>query len=99
MPLKPSYQLDKSISVPPGQTVRTGYVHVDCIILACKDKMCIASVKEKYELILQNAANSIYPTPIGEWRNDRFVLIDGRHTFIAYVINGYQWVLVSWLEG
>lgn len=96
--LKPSFQLDKSLSVPPGQKVVVDYVHVDNVVLACKDKMCIASVKEKYELILQNAPNSIYPTPIGEWRGDKFVLIDGRHTFVAYVINGYQWVLVSWLE-
>jgi hypothetical protein len=63
---KALFQLDKSLSVPPGKKVMTDYVHVDCIKLACKDRMAIGDVKEKFEVVLQNAPNCIYPTPIGE---------------------------------
>jgi len=95
---KVTFQVSKSISDPQGHRVIVDYVHIDKILLGCKGKICIASVKEKFELILQNAPNSIYPTPIGEWKGDRFMIIDGRHLTIAYMIHGYEYILVSWME-
>lgn len=91
-------QIDKSISVPPGKKVVVDYVHIDKIILGSKSPMAIGDVKEKYELIKQNAPNSIFPTPIGEWKKDRFIIIDGRHTYLGYLMNGYEYILVSWLQ-
>jgi hypothetical protein len=97
---KVSFQIDKSISVPPGKRVIVDYIAVDKIKLGCKDRMSIGDVKEKYELVLQNAPNSVFPTPIGEWdtQKQRFTIIDGRHTTIAYILLGYEHILVSWIE-
>ena len=95
---KVAIQLDKTILVPPGKRVVVDYVHRDSIILGCKDPMAIGDVNEKYQLIKQNAPNAIYPTPVGEWKDGRFVVIDGRHTTIGYILNGYDYILVSWIE-
>lgn len=95
---KATFQIDKSLSVPPGKKVVTDYVHIDKVKMACKDKMAIGDVNEKYQLVLQNAPNCIFPAPVGHWDNDRFVVVDGRHTFMAYVLLGYEYILVSWME-
>jgi hypothetical protein len=94
---KVTFQIDKSISVPAGSKVLTEYVHIDKIRLGCKSPMSIGDVKEKYELVKQNAPASLFPAPMGEWKEDRFVIIDGRHTYVAYLMMGYEYVLVSWL--
>jgi hypothetical protein len=37
--------------------------------------------------------------PMGYWRSDeRFVILDGRHRYVAAVIAGFQHILVCWLE-
>jgi hypothetical protein len=90
---------DKTIAVPPGQVVRTGYVPIDDIVLGCKERMSIGDVLDKYELVKQNAPNAIFPAPMGGWVMDgRFVVEDGRHLIEGYRLNGYTHVLVMWLE-
>jgi hypothetical protein len=89
---------DKTIGVPPGRVVRTGYVDIWRVRWSSHDPLALGDVQSKYELVKQNRPNSVYPTPIGHWEGDEFVLVDGRHTFTAYLMNGYTHILVAWLE-
>jgi hypothetical protein len=95
---KINFELDKSIKVPPGKKVFVDYVPIECVILDCKDPMAIGDVQQKYELIKQNSPSCIFPTPIGYWEGERFHIVDGRHTFVGYLLNGYRYILVTWLE-
>ncbi|QRQ99694.1 hypothetical protein [Dyadobacter sandarakinus] len=97
--MHPHIFIDKSISVKPGGVVKTGYVKTENVVLLCKDPMSKGDISEKYELVKQNAPNQIFPCPIGHFREDgRFVILDGRHTFIALVMNGFESILVSWID-
>jgi hypothetical protein len=89
---------DKTLAVPQGEVVVTGYVPIEKVRLACRDVMGIGDVREKYELVKQNAPSSLWPPPIGHWDGDYFVIEDGRHHKIAYEMNGYSHILVAWLE-
>ena len=68
---------DRSLSVPPGQLVVTGYVPVDAVRLACRARMAVGDVDRAYQRRLQLGHNQPWPCPRGEWDGDRFVIIDG----------------------
>lgn len=95
---KVTFYGDKTLAVPPGKVVVTGYVAIDKIRLACTTPMALGDVREKYELIKQNRPAALWPPPIGWWEGDTFVIWDGRHHKIGYEMNGYQYILVAWLE-
>jgi hypothetical protein len=89
---------DRSITVPPGALIRTGYVHVDQIKLACRARMAVGDVDRAYQRRLQLGANQPWPCPRGHWDGDRFVVVDGRHDVISALMLGLDYVLVAWLE-
>lgn len=92
-----SFHLDKILSIQPGKIARTGYVKTEDVVLACKESMAIGDVTMAYELVKQNAPNQMFPCPVGYWREDkRFVIVDGRHTYIALLMNGFEYILVAW---
>lgn len=95
---KVSLQFDKTISVPPGATVRSGYVPMHRVRCLCREPMAIGDVERKYELAKQNAPASLFPAPMGRWNGDTFELLDGRHTKIAYEMLGYSHLLVMWVD-
>lgn len=86
------------MAVPPGQTIVTGYVHVDALQLGCRARMAVGDVREKYERRLQLGDHQPWPPPRGEWKGDRFTVIDGRHDVIAATMLGQEWVLCAWAE-
>lgn len=88
--------IDRSIRVQPGQVVHTGYVHVDNVRLGCKAPLAIGDVERKYEIVRQNAPAQVFPCPVGVWEGERFTIHDGRHTYLAHVMNGFEYVLVAW---
>lgn len=95
--MKVTLQEDKTICVPPGQTVKTGYVPVHHIVLACKDRMAVGDVDRAYQRLIQIAPNQAFPCPIGHWEEDNnFVIIDGRHTYVAALMLGFEYILVAW---
>ena len=96
----PGVQLyeDRSLLVPPGQLVRTAYVDVRRCEMACRERMSIGDVKFAYEKLLQCGSNSPWPCPRGHWEGDSFVIVDGRHEFIASLMLGRSHVLVAWVE-
>lgn len=89
---------DRSIAVPPGHVVRTGYVAVEQVNLACRDRMTPGDVKAAYERLLQLGGHQPWPCPRGHWDADRFVIVDGRHQYIASLMLGLTHVLVGWVE-
>lgn len=90
---------DRSMVVPAGCIIRTDYVHINNVEIACRERMAIGDVKESYERQLQLGAQQRWPCPRGHWRGDRFVIVDGRHQFIAALMLGLEHLLVAWLEG
>lgn len=101
-PTKPvSYAQDRSILVPRGKIIKTAWVPVHEIKLACKDRMSIGDVKGAYERLLQLGNNAAWPTPNGYWEGEEqksvFVIQDGRHEYVASLMLGREEVLVSWV--
>jgi len=89
---------DRSISVPPGHIVKTGYVHVDQVKMACRERMAIGDVNTAYQKRLQLGENQSWPPPRGHWEGERFVVEDGRHEYLATLMLGHQYLFVAWLE-
>jgi hypothetical protein len=95
-----SILIDRTIRVPPGQVVKTTYVPVERVKMACRDRMPVGDVGAAYNALIQAEGCAVYPTPIGYFEDDSdtFVLIDGRHAFIAMLMLGYSHILVSYLQ-
>jgi hypothetical protein len=89
---------ERSIAVPAGRTVSTGYVEVHCVRMACRERMALGDVDVAYRRRLQLGAAQPWPPPLGYWEQDRFVLMDGRHDFVAALMLGVTHLLVAWLE-
>ena len=89
---------DRSIAVPPGYVVRTGYVPIGEVETACRARMAVGDVKASYERQLQLGAAQPFPPPRGYWRGSRFVIEDGRHQFVACLMLGVEFLLVAWIE-
>nr|WP_315051301.1 hypothetical protein [uncultured Brevundimonas sp.] len=93
-----SQAADRSISVPPGHLVRTGYVAVGQVDMACRARMAVGDVKESYERLIQMGSHQPWPCPRGHWSGERFVVVDGRHQFVASLMLGLEYLLVAWVE-
>lgn len=89
---------DRSIAVPPGAIVKTGYVPIEDVVLACRDRMGIGDLSAAYQKRLQMGDHQAWPPPRGYWRGERFVVEDGRHEFVAALMLGQQFILVAWLD-
>lgn len=88
---------DRSIAVPPGHVIVTGYVPVENVVLACRERMAIGDVNVAYQRRLQLGANQPWPCPRGHWQGERFCIVDGRHEYVAALMLGHSHVLVAWL--
>lgn len=89
---------DRSLAVPPGQHVVTGYVPIHKVRLACRDRMAIGDVRTAYERRIQLGDHQPWPCPRGQWDGDAFVVIDGRHDYVAALMLGLEHILVAWPE-
>ena len=89
---------DRSMAVPPGHVIRTGYAHVDACRLACRARMAVGDVDRAYQRRLQLGDRQPWPCPRGHWEGDRFVIVDGRHDYVACLMMGLEYVLVAWME-
>ena len=89
--------LDRSIDVPSGQVIKTDYVEIHRIKTACKERMSIGDVKVAFEKRLQMGGRQPWPCPWGYWEGDWFVIVDGRHEFVASIMLGLSHILVAWL--
>lgn len=89
---------DRSLAVPPGAKIVTGYVHIDAIKLACRSRMAVGDVDRAYQRRLQLGDHQPWPCPRGHWEGERFVVVDGRHDIVAAMMLGLEYVLVAWGE-
>lgn len=89
---------DRHIEVPAGQAVTTGYVPVHKVKMACRERMAIGDVEEAFRLLLRVRPSQPWPPPVGHWEGETFVIVDGRHTYIAALMLGYEHLFVAWLE-
>jgi hypothetical protein len=93
-----AFAVDRSLLVQAGQVVKTAYVDIWKVRLACRDRMAVGDVGNAYQKLLQLGDGSMWPCPNGEWAGDVFVLADGRHEYIAALMLGRTHILVAWLE-
>jgi hypothetical protein len=89
---------DRHMSVPPGCTVQTAYVDVYQIRMGCRERMAVGDVDRAYQKLIQQGANSPFPCPFGRWEGETFLLIDGRHEFVASLMLGKTHILVAWIQ-
>ena len=89
---------DRSISVPPGAVIQTGYVAIHRVRLGCRARMAVGDVDRAYQRRLQLGDHQPWPCPNGEWDGETFVIHDGRHDYVAALMLGQEYILVAWLE-
>lgn len=89
---------DRGMVVDAGRIVRTGYVAIEDVILASKDRMAIGDVERAMQRRMAAAPGSPWPCPVGEWRGHRFQIFDGRHEFMAAQMLGCTHILVAWVD-
>ena len=91
---------DRSLAVPPGRYVVTGYVETAALKLANRARMAVGDVDLAYQRRLQLGDHQPWPCPRGEWEGEpfasRFVVIDGRHDAVAAMMLGQDFVLCAW---
>lgn len=88
---------DRTLSVPPGALVKTAYVPLENIRMACRDRMALGDVERAHNRQLQLGDHQAWPPPVGRWEAGTFVLTDGRHAFIAALMLGMPKLLVAWV--
>lgn len=95
---------DRTVAVPAGAVVKTGYVDCHRVRLACADRMAIGDVDGAYRRRLQLGTAQPWPPPVGEWEEGgdgarTFAIYDGRHEYVAALMAGVRTILVAWVEG
>lgn len=88
---------DRGMVVPAGQNVTTSYVPVHQVRLACRDRMAIGDVERAMQRRMAAAPGQPWPCPIGHWDDHHFVIVDGRHEYVAALMLGCSHVLVAWI--
>jgi hypothetical protein len=89
---------DRSLSVKPGQCVRTAWIDIDLCKLANRSRMSPEAVQKKYQKLLCMGDNCSWPPIVGQWDGERFNVYDGRHEYLASLMLGRTKLLVGWLE-
>ena len=101
LPLSLSISEDRGMAIPAGYLIKTAYVDIHRVKLACKERMSVGDVNTAYQKRLQCGANQPFPCPNGYWCPDEegfFVIRDGRHEYISTVMLGFRTILVAWCE-
>ncbi|MFH5926432.1 hypothetical protein [Roseomonas sp. SXEYE001] len=89
---------DRSLSVRPGQIVRTAWVDIDLCRLGNRARMSPEAVEKKYRRLLNLGDCAPWPPVVGHWDAERFVVCDGRHDYLASLMIGRDKIFVCWLE-
>jgi len=85
--------------VPTGALILTRYVEIDAVKLACRERMSMGDLEVAYRKIVQLGEHEQWPCPVGHWEDNRFVITDGRHQFVAALMLGRTHILVAWIVG
>ncbi|MGN7869356.1 hypothetical protein [Paracoccus sp. 22332] len=88
---------DRGLAVPAGHRVHSDYVPIDRVRLACRDRMAVGDVERAMQRRMAAAPGQPWPCPIGHWDGVQFVIVDGRHEYVAALMLGCSHVLVAWI--
>lgn len=55
------------------------------------------AVEAKFRRFLNLGDNSAWPPVVGHWSEDRFIVMDGRHEYLAALMIGRTRIFVCWL--
>jgi hypothetical protein len=55
------------------------------------------AVEKKWRKLLQQDGCASWPPINGKWDGDRFIVMDGRHEYLAALMLGWTHILVSWI--
>ena len=89
---------DRSMSIRPGQVVRTAWIGIDVAKLGNRTPMAPASVERSFQKLVCLGENAAWPPIVGHWETGRFVVCDGRHEYVAALMSGRERLFVAWLE-
>lgn len=90
--------IDRSLRITPSEVVHTAWIGIDLCVLGNRSRMSPEAVEKKYRRLLCLGDDAPWPPINGAWENDRFVVHDGRHEFIASLMLGRSRVFVAWVE-
>ena len=60
--------------------------------------MAMGDLDRAYQRRLQLGEHQPWPCPRGHWEGERFVLVDGRHDYVAALMLGHGHLFVAWVE-
>ncbi len=96
----------RALHVPPGWVEVSDYVPAHRIRIANDGRAAVADIERTYnDIVGENEwrpGHQLSPSPKGYWETDpvdgaaTFVLMDGRHRFLAALAFGYRDILVRW---
>lgn len=89
---------DREMLVAPGQVVRTAWLPIEQCMRGSTHPLAVGDVAEKRHRLLQMGEQQPWPPVVGHWQGDRFVIMDGNHTFVALQMLGRREVFVCWVE-
>lgn len=91
---------DRALRVRSTEKVCTAWVSVDGIRMANRTRMSPEAVEKKYRELLQLGFDQSFPPPNGYWDpvDGAFVILDGRHEYLAALMLGRDKLFVAWVE-
>jgi hypothetical protein len=89
---------DRSMCVQPDQIVRTAWVDIDLCKLGCRVPMSPEAVEKKFRRLLNLGDAAPWPPIVGHWEEERFLVDDGRHDYLATLMLGRERLFVCWLD-
>jgi hypothetical protein len=94
---------DRSMVIQPDEIVVTAWVPVDQCVIGCRDRMDFAAIERAGRRLLQIGRAQTWPPIVGTWEGigsvtQRFIVLDGRHEFLAALALGREKVFVAWRE-
>lgn len=90
--------VDRSMCVRPDQNVRTAWININVCELGNRSRMSPEAVEAKYRRLLCMGDDAPWPPIVGHWEQDKFIVMDGRHEFVASLMLGRTRLLVCWVE-
>jgi hypothetical protein len=88
---------DRSMCVQPDQIVRTAWIDIDRCKLGCRVPMSPEAVEKKFRRLLNLGDAAPWPPIVGHWQEERFLVDDGRHDYLAALMLGRERLFVCWL--
>jgi hypothetical protein len=93
-----SISLDRSMLVPRGHTVRTGWVDIYQIRFASNRPVSEGDMREARQKVLAGGDCATWPPPVGQWTGpSTFTITDGHHEAFARLECGWRQLLVAWV--